>query len=127
MGVVVDGESSVRGMELITRSEASGRCFIIFGGGGCEALSEDVDGREDGGWGAFLPASSHAARAEGSTGQADDERFCEGGEELLDEVFPILFTLSNIEWRMMEDEAQIEALQRSEPSCHCGKNLHNAM
>ena len=36
----VDGESSVRGMELITRSEGRGCWFGSRGGGGCEVLSE---------------------------------------------------------------------------------------
>ncbi len=76
VGVVVSGEDEVRGMELVTRSEARGRCFIIFGGGGgwVVVLEEEEEGEdgEGGGWGVGLPASSHAARADGSTGQADD-------------------------------------------------------
>jgi len=72
VGVVVGGELAVRGIELVTRSEARGRCFSIFGGGGGVVLSESGDGGGGCGWGICLAASSHAARAEGSTGQADD-------------------------------------------------------
>ena len=55
VGVVVFGESSARGMELVTRSEARGRVLVSLGG------------ERD----SLAAASSHAARAEGSTGQAD--------------------------------------------------------
>ncbi len=75
VGVVVEGEDEVRGMELVTRSEARGRCFIILGGGGGWVVGlEEEEGElgEGGGWGVGLPASSHAARADGSTGQADE-------------------------------------------------------
>lgn len=34
VGVVVSGESSARGMELVTRSEARGRVLVSLGGTG---------------------------------------------------------------------------------------------
>ena len=72
VGVVVFGESSARGMELVTRSEARGRVLVSLGGGmgdGGVDLEGGRRGEEAGeerdSWAA---ASSHAARAEGSTG-----------------------------------------------------------
>lgn len=92
-GVVVAGESSARGMELVTRSEASGLCFVGCRGG--EGIDEGVvEGRVEGGggWGVFFAASSHAARADGSTGQVGRGASDRGVCTLLDEVFPILLS-----------------------------------
>lgn len=79
-GVVVTGEISARGIELVTRSEANGLCFVSWGAGeGVDA--EIVKGGEvrlGGGCGVFRAASSHAARADGSTGQVDGGLSFEG-------------------------------------------------
>ena len=77
-GVVVEGEREARGMELMTRSEGRGFWFCNRGGGGVVVV--DVDG-EGGDGGVCLlrasaAASSHAVRAEGSTGQVEG-----GGED----------------------------------------------
>lgn len=85
-GVLVVGESSERGMELMTRSEARGLWFVIRG------VGEGVD--VDGGGAVLLrvslAASSHAVRAEGSIGQAEDEVEGGGCWIWLEEVFPML-------------------------------------
>lgn len=92
VGVVVEGEVAVRGMELMTRSEARGRVFTIFGCGGGLEVSEDGEGWEVGGcgWEADLPSSSQAARAAGSTGQVEEEALFGGGELLVEGVLPIV-------------------------------------
>lgn len=92
VGVVVGGESSARGMELVTRSEARGRCFVNCGGGGfVDAEGGDDAGAGGGGGGrASWAFWSHAARAEGSTGQAEGGGLLGGDSTLLDEVLPIL-------------------------------------
>ena len=89
VGVVVDGESSERGMELMTRSEARGLFFARRDGG------EVVEDGEDGEGGvsllrASMVASSHAVRIEGSTGQAEEEGKDRGCWIWLEEVFPML-------------------------------------
>jgi hypothetical protein len=74
LGVVVAGEEGARGMELTSRSDASGRVFITRGGsvevdaGG--EVEVEVEGERNG-CGACDDFSIQAARAEGSTGQAD--------------------------------------------------------
>lgn len=70
VGVVVGGESSARGMELVTRSEARASWFVGCEGEGCVV---DLDGEvaEEGGGRTSWAASSHAARAEGSTGHVE--------------------------------------------------------
>lgn len=93
-GVLVDGESSDRGIELVTRSDARGLCFVGWGGG--EAGLDEGDGEDDGGGGALLSraslaVSSHAARAEGSTGQAEGGGTFEGCWIWLEEVFPMFY------------------------------------
>ena len=88
-GVVVEGERGARGMELATRSEARGLEFCNRGGGG---VGEGGDGGV--GWlRAFAVASSHAVRAEGSTGQVEgggEDGACWTGVE---DVLPILRVL----------------------------------
>ena len=79
VGVVVGGERGARGMELVTREEARGRGVVGLGTG--------VGGV---GWEA---ASSHAARAEGSMGQAGGGGSVGGGWMLLEEVFPMVVEL----------------------------------
>jgi len=96
VGVVVEGESSVRGMELMTRSEAKGRCFINLGDGGVELFEAGDAGKVGGGGGAFMPASSHASRADGSTGQAGGEISFGGGGLLLEEAFPMMSCMMTI-------------------------------
>lgn len=75
LGVVVEGESSARGMVDITRSEARGRSFRSRGaGGGRVVVGVVVGGRGcgmEGGSRDWAAASSQAARAEGSTGQEE--------------------------------------------------------
>ena len=91
-GVVVAGESSARGMELITRSEARGLCLVSCGVGG-DVDMELIEGGDAGGGaarGAVLLVSSHTARADGSTGQMDDGNRVGGSCTLLEEVFPII-------------------------------------
>lgn len=88
----MDGESSERGIELMTRSDASGLFFVGWGGG--DAALGEGDGGDDGGVGvltlrASLAASSHAARAEGLTGQADGWGTFEVCWIWLEEVFPM--------------------------------------
>lgn len=71
--MVVEGEREARGMELMTRSEARGFWFCNRGGGGVVVVDVDGEGG-DGGVGllrASAAASSHAVRAEGSTGQVE--------------------------------------------------------
>ncbi len=75
--MVVAGEEGARGMELTSRSDASGRVFITRGGsvevdaGGEVEVEVELDEGERNGWGACDDFSIQAARAEGSTGQAD--------------------------------------------------------
>lgn len=79
LGVVVDGEEEDRGIELISRSNANGRVFRIRGGSAGVEFAVDVGGDVDvdvdvGGRNGCEDCddfSSQAARAEGSTGQAD--------------------------------------------------------
>lgn len=90
---MVGGESSARGMELVTRSEARGLFLVSLGGGMGDADGDAEGGRrgEGGGSGrdSLAAASSHAARAEGSTGHADCGVGFGGGETWLEEVFPM--------------------------------------
>ena len=91
-GVVVEGDREARGMELMTRSEARDFWFCNRGGGGVVVLVVDGEGG-DGGVGllrASAAASSHAVRAEGSTGQVEGEG--EGGAcwTGVEDVLPIL-------------------------------------
>ena len=74
MGVVVLGEEEARGMEEMVRSEARGRWVRRRGGGVGVVVGGWFGGRV--GWGVSLEleleeASSQAARAAGSTGQAE--------------------------------------------------------
>lgn len=80
-GVVVDGEEGLRGMELVSRSDANGRVFIIRWGLGVVELAVDVGADVGGrnGWENCGDFSSQAARAEGSTGQADGGEGSSGG------------------------------------------------
>jgi hypothetical protein len=89
-GVVVAGANSARGIELITRSEAKGLCFASWGVGDGVDVVEGGDAGGGGGWRAFLAASSHASRADGSTGQAEGGGSLRGAWTRLEEVFPIL-------------------------------------
>lgn len=68
----MSGESSARGIELVTRSEARGRGLVCCGDG--VGGMGGVDWRAEGGggeWTCLVAGSSHAAWAEGSTGHAD--------------------------------------------------------
>ena len=88
----MEGESSARGMELVTRSEARGWVFASRGGGGVDVVDSNdggVEGEGGGGERASLAASSHAARADGSTGQAEGEGSFEVALAVLEGVFPI--------------------------------------
>lgn len=80
---MVFGESSARGMELVTRSEARGRVLVSLGGGmGDGGVGLEGGRRGEGGGGerdSWAAASSHAARAEGSTGHADCGGLFRGG------------------------------------------------
>lgn len=50
VGVVVFGENSARGMELVTRSEARGRGVVSLGGGtGDGDVDLEVEGECEGG------------------------------------------------------------------------------
>ena len=89
VGVVVSGESSARGMELVTRSEARGRFFVSRGGGGCAVDGEEGDLDGGGGRRASCAASTHAERAEGSTGQVEGGESAGGEWMWLEEVFPM--------------------------------------
>lgn len=77
VGVVVFGERSARGMELVTRLEARGWDLVGLGGG-AGIVVEVEGGGEGGGCGraSLAAASSHAARAEGSIGHADGGGSC---------------------------------------------------
>lgn len=85
LGVVVDGEEGDRGIELISRSDASGRVFRVRGGMAVVELAVDVGGDVDEDVGGRKGCedcgdfSSQAARAEGSTGQADGGEDSSGG------------------------------------------------
>ncbi len=97
-GVVVEGEREARGMELVTRSEARGLGFCNCGGGGVVVVDRE-GGDGDGGVGwlrAFAAASSHAVRAEGSTGQVELGGEVGGCWTGLEDVFPIFRTLVGV-------------------------------
>ena len=85
VGVVVGGERGARGMELVTREEARGR--------GVVGLGTEVGWDGGAGGGSWAAASSHAARAEGSMGQAGGGGSVGGGWMLLEEVFPMVVEL----------------------------------
>lgn len=86
VGVVVGGESSARGMELVTRLVGRGRWSVSRGGGGCVVLSEGGDACRGAGWEVW----SHAARAEGSMGQVGGGGSFGAGGTLLEVVLPML-------------------------------------
>lgn len=80
VGVVVFGERSARGIELVTRSEARGRFWVSLGGGMGELEEGGRRGEVGGGGrGSWAAASSHAVRAEGSIGHAGCRGSFEGG------------------------------------------------
>lgn len=83
LGVVVDGEEAARGMELVSRSDARGRVFKIRCGVGVVELGMGVDVGGRNGWEDSVDFSSQAARAEGSTGQADGGGDSSGGVAMM--------------------------------------------
>lgn len=93
------GESSARGMELVTRSEARGRVLLSLGLGMGVVGVDAEGGGEGGGSGraSWAAASSHAARAEGSMGHADGGGLLGGSWTLLEEVFPMVMGWNTIE------------------------------
>ena len=117
VGVVVSGERSVRGMELVTRSEARVRVFVSFEGGGCAIVGE-WGGR--GGGRASWAASSHAERAEGSTGQVEGGE--SAGEEWiwLEEVFPMMCLLGSSQKARYYLEVRSKLLHCLITSVRCG-------
>lgn len=86
VGVVVGGESSARGIELVMRLVGRGRWFVSRGGGGCVVLSEGGDAWGGAGWEVW----SHAARAEGSIGQVEGGGSFGADGTLLEDVLPML-------------------------------------
>lgn len=84
-GPVVLGEERARGMELISRSVAKGRVFVMRAEGVLEWRGR---GAVSSFWEVFAAASSQAARAAGSMGQ-------EGGGGTLSSVIILEFPMSN--------------------------------